>query len=246
MKNVDISCEKFFKHMHFPNIPNDAHSSFSMSEDGINWEHRESAICYADMVYRLKQGVYPYIFIRFGKNHLDNPLFIDFLRWVINDSFVADAFYTKDVEMVKTYGLQLNTLENPAFMISGAMVARTAAEFKNLVRTMKYITDMGFNMTEAYSFAIRFVVSADGKRFSPSVQNRNHIVISRDFDSSAYTKAQFLKHNTDNQKPVALKKLEERPLITSNWTGHARFCPDDPALFRHCGELTLEKVKAVI
>lgn len=154
----------------------DAHTSYFYTKDGKVEESLPSGVCY----YRFTQkraGKIDRLFLFFGGGRIEKygkENSFNWCKWVINDSFWADAFITKCPAEGLNKGFEVDTSCERVLMNAGCIILRHPFEFKGMWDWPKFM-EMGFDEYESFALSLNFNIDED--IMYPHTYNSNHKVI---------------------------------------------------------------------
>lgn len=165
-----------------------AHSSWAAFRDGKLVSHSPQSVCYS-MLWELKQA--DKLFVRFGvETQKNNPT--NWANWIINESFYAPAFITKDAEEGMNGWFEVDT-NCELFLMQGGMIAlRHPFEFQQW--SWNAFRERGFDEYDSYTLASHFIVY--GKKLFDSTFNTNHLVIQKNENRGLYRGDGYTPSNT--------------------------------------------------
>lgn len=161
--------EKFpYKEQRAEFIPNkDTHSSWlGFVKNGASFSKR-SYFCYAP----LRNIKATDLFLFFGETTWRKKGTKEWVDWILNRSFFADAFLTKNVDEASTLGISVDTRKDWAYVLGSMMVLRHQFEFLNTFTWAEFV-ELGLSEFDAYVAACNVYLQDD---YLAKVDcNRNH------------------------------------------------------------------------
>jgi hypothetical protein len=174
------------------------HSNFlCLDEEGMETSRTIDYQCYSEVSYSQNEP-FKNLFILFPKNVANRAYKPEmWCDWVINRSFVADAFITKGVSEGMELGFQVDTKQLCCMSVSGMVMLRCA--FEQSAWAFSYIKELGFSDTEAYALSVNLHVQDMGGKLIVSNNwfNTNHILHPKSENLSLYSGKFYNPHTED-------------------------------------------------
>lgn len=164
----------------------DTHTSFDI-DVMAGW------VCFRDM-YARDSGGYHTFFIGFPRWMWKSEGIEEYTHWVINESFFADVFITKDVKVVREYGAFVRT-DVPRYMTEGAITLLRLG-FDTWTWDWHKFVAMGYDGMTAQILALHACESNGGTLNLHSV-NSGHVLV-RQWVSWDHQNLKIVKHNDNS------------------------------------------------
>lgn len=207
----------------------DTHSAWlSVDADG-EIKSNKMWYCYAPLISVKSQHLYLF----FGGRRWKKNGINQWLDWLFNRSFFADAFLTKTADEAKKYGVAVDTSKDWAYVLGSIMVLRHPFEFTKVFTWFEFV-ELGLSEEDAFVAACN-VFDYDGHLYEVQ-SNRNHYPVYGCINYSYY----LGEHFKPAKSPFSKGRVDGcRSISSYHW------CMDDDFMYRSVSmdNYKLNKVK---
>lgn len=159
-----------------------AHSAYKLYLGGQSRESIHSSRfspCYATIFFGTN---FKKVLLFFGEDLVTDSC-LEYVNWVLNRSFWADAFVTKNPREGFLEGFELDLHQDLALVQSGAMVLRHPFEWFG-TWSWHHFREVGFSEEECFALASNYTVFKN--YLMPFRENSNHLVVQRKMPFNFY------------------------------------------------------------